>query len=493
MLSGVRMHARFAFAVALAALCILPAVTARAQSADAGTTAAAPGSADAGTAKAKKKSTKKKSKKAKKAPPPAPAQSDIDEETRKALEAAQPPPVAPAPTVVHEAPPPEAPAFTPPPPAEAPVVAAPPAEAPPPEVYTGPPDNDPPTLNHTPVVKAPRGKPLVITAHAVDPSGIFGPVLYVRKKGLDNTEFIPLRMTATRGKPGDYQVELAPALTSVEAIEYYVEVYDNAGNGPVRSGSPETPLTVTLEEEKKAAAAPIPVVRPKGAPPAITHTAVTQATKNTAIEINARLVGDTGVSSPTVMFRRVGEKDYKALPMGNIGGDDYTATVPAQMATGDIEYYVEAFDKYQNGPGRSGAPAVPYIIKVVAPEAGAFATGSGHDVHQGPRIVKAPFRANPGRALGWLAMAGFVGGAIFAGGEALAASNANSEYQHTFTFEGRDDKSMLAKANADGSRAKTALLVAGPALVVGIVLLIVFPEHPDTMVVGGGGDIGVRF
>ena len=27
------------------------------------------------------------------------------------------------------------------------------------------------------------------------------------------------------------------------------------------------------------------------------------------------------------------------------GGDNYTATVPAGMATGDIEYYVEAFDK----------------------------------------------------------------------------------------------------------------------------------------------------
>jgi hypothetical protein len=494
MLSGVRMHARYAFAVALAALCVLPAIKAQAQ-ADAGTTATAPDSADAGTKPAKKKTTKKKTKKAKKAaPPPAPSQqSDIDEETRKALEAAQPP-VAPAPTIVHEAPPPPAPVEPP-----AAVVAA-PADVPPaadvpkgPEVYNGPPDNDPPVLNHVPVAKAPRGRPLVITAHAVDPSGIFGPVLYVRKKGLGSTEFIPLRMNPVRATPGDYSVELAPAITSVEALEYYVEVYDNAGNGPVRSGSPETPLTIVLEEQKAAVSLP-PPPKPKGAPPAITHTAVTQATKNNSIEINARLVGDTGVSSPTVMFRRVGEKDFKALPMGNIGGDDYTATIPAQMATGDIEYYIESYDKYQNGPGRSGAPAVPYTIKVLVPEVGnpAFASGQ-NNVPQGPRIVKAPFRPNPGRALGYLAMAGFVGGAIFAGGEALAASNAHSEYQHTLAFEGRQDPSMLAKANADGSRAKTALIVAGPALVVGIVLLIVFPEHPDTMVVGSGGDVGVKF
>ncbi|HEX4381716.1 MAG TPA: hypothetical protein VH083_02160 [Myxococcales bacterium] len=493
------MHARYAFAVALAALCVLPAIKAQAQ-ADAGTTAAAPGSADAGTKPAKKKTTKKKTtKKAKKAVvPPAPSQqSDIDEETRKALEAAQPPPVAPAPTIVHDA--------TPPPPAEAPpaevaapapVVAAPetPAEPKAPEVYNGPPDNDPPVLNHTPVSKAPRGRPLTIVAHAVDPSGIFGPVLYVRKKGLGSTEFIPLRMTPVRATPGDYSVELAPAITSVEALEYYVEVYDNAGNGPVRSGSPEAPLTIALEEQKAAATLP-PPPKPKGAPPAITHTAVTSATKNTAIEINARLVGDTGVSSPTVMFRRVGEKSFKALPMGDLGGDNFTATIPAQMATGDIEYYIEAYDKYQNGPGRTGAPAIPFTIKVVAPEVGAAAYSAGQSnlPPAGPRIVKAPFRPNPGRALGYLAMAGFVGGAIFAGGEALAASNAHSTYQHTLVFEGRQDAGMLAKANADGNRAKTALLVAGPALVVGIVLLIVFPDHPDTMVVGSGGDVGVKF
>jgi hypothetical protein len=39
-----------------------------------------------------------------------------------------------------------------------------------------------------------------------------------------------------------------------------------------------------------------------------------------------------------------------------------------------------------------------------------------------------------------------------------------------------------------------ASIVAGACLVTSIVLLLVFPEHPDTMVVGGGdGSMGVRF
>jgi hypothetical protein len=70
------------------------------------------------------------------------------------------------------------------------------------------------------------------------------------------------------------------------------------------------------------------------------------------------------VQNAAVMFRHSGEKDYKSLPMGNIGADDYTATIPAAMVTSDLEYYLEAFDRYGNGPSRSGSPNVPYAMRV---------------------------------------------------------------------------------------------------------------------------------
>jgi hypothetical protein len=320
-------------------------------------------------------------------------------------------------------------------------------------------------------------------------------VLYLRKKGMGATEYIPIKMAPSKtGAPGDYSVEIPAALVSVDWLEYYLEAWDNVGNGPSRVGAADTPLIIKVEEPPKPKEAPKPpveVVRPKGAPPAITHTAVTQATKGQAIELNARLVGDTGVSGAAVMFRHVGEKDYKSLPMGNIGGLDWTATVPAAMATSDIEYYLEAFDKYGNGPGRSGAPAVPYVIKVLEPHLGALTQGGV--TTQGPHLVKAPFQPNPGRAVGWLLMGGFVGGLVFTGGEAFAALQAHDEYTHTFTFEGRLDPGLLKRANVYGSRAKTALIISGASLVAGVVLLVVFPEYPDTILVGGGGDIGVRF
>ena len=446
-----------------------------------------PDSSDAGTASAApKKASKKKSKKSKKSrkakAAPAP-KSDVDEETRKALESMTPTPSTPAPAAT--APPAET--------APAAPAAAPPAQ----EAAAGPEDNEPPVLNHTPVTAAKKGKPLTVTAHATDPSGVFGPVLYLRKKGMTQAEYIPMRMTPSKtGAPGDYAVEIPAALVSVDALEYYIEVWDNAGNGPVRAGAAESPLAIKVEEEKKPVVKPPPpptvTVRQKGAPPAITHTAVTQATKGQSIELNARLVGDTGVQGATVMFRHVGEKDYKALPMGNIGGNDYTATVPAGMATSDIEYYVEAFDQYGNGPGRSGAPNVPYVIKVLDARAGQSVLSQGAGPG-GPRIVKAPFKPNPGRAAAWLLMGGFATGLVFAGGEAFASWQENNAYTHTFTYEGRLQPELLAKANTDGSRAKTAAIVSGISLLGAVVLFVVFPEHPDTIVIGSGGDVGVRF
>jgi hypothetical protein len=238
------------------------------------------------------------------------------------------------------------------------------------EPYTGTDDGEPPQLAHQSPAPGIRGKPLNVAAHATDANGVFGPVLYVRKKGMGPGDYVQLKMVASKIVPGDYAVDVPPALTNVEALEYYIEAWDMAGNGPSRAGSAEQPLLVSVEEEKKVAfpSAPTNVtIKPKGAPPAITHAALTQALRGKPVEINARLVGDTGVQDAAVMFRHVGEKDYKALPMGNIGGDDYTATIPAAMTTSDLEYYVEAFDRFGNGPARSGAPNVPYVLRLTEP------------------------------------------------------------------------------------------------------------------------------
>ncbi len=438
---------------------------------------ASPGSTAPAAGAAKKTNTRtKKSKKAKKG--------------KKAVEpSATTDLIPPGPQQQPTAPPP-APVVTPEPPPPPPAF----------EAQTGAEDNEPPIITHTPVTKSLRGKTLVITARITDPSGVFQPVVYLRKRGLGSGEYIPIKMVGSKLGQGNYTAEVPPALVSAD-LEYYIEAFDNAGNGPARAGAPENPLQVKLEEEKKVIInqpkpadtpiAPMVTVQHKGAPPAISHTAVTRATKGSNIEINAKLIGDTGVTSATVLFRKAGETAYKALPMGDLGNDNFTATIPATMATGDLEYYLEAFDQYGNGPGRSGAPSQPYRIQLLDSVANAangvsygHTTGGQSDQ---PRLVKAPFKPNPGRATGWLFMGSFVGAGLFAGGEAFGAWRTNNEYTHTFEYEGREIPELRDRANAYGRRAKTALIISGASLVVGIVLLLVFPEHPDTLVVGGSG------
>src|SRR5882672_3882059 len=248
-------------------------------------------------------------------------------------------------------------------------------------------DGEAPQLSHQPVEAGTRGKALTITVHASDPAGVYGPVLYVRKQGLAAIDYVPLRMAPSRIVPGDYAAEVPPALTNVDGLEYYVEAWDMAGNGPARAGAADQPFSVRIAEEKRnfVPVAPTNVtIKPKGVPPAITHAAVTQALRGKPVEISARLVGETGVQGATVMFRRAGEREYRSLPMGNIGSDDYTATIPASMTTTDLEYYVEAYDQYGNGPARSGAPNVPYVLKLtdVGPPAVGVASAAQPPAHK---------------------------------------------------------------------------------------------------------------
>src|SRR2546428_225577 len=135
-----------------------------------------------------------------------------------------------------------------------------------------------------------------------------------------------------------------------------------------------------------AAPAPEPQVPDDGEPPQLTHQFVAAGVRGKPLTIAAHAIDANGVFGPILSVRKKGlgagdyvpikmapskivpgDKEYKALPMGNIGGDDYTATIPAAMTTSDLEYYVEAFDQYGNGPARSGAPNVPYALRIMDP------------------------------------------------------------------------------------------------------------------------------
>ena len=84
------------------------------------------------------------------------------------------------------------------------------------------------------------GQELRIRATITDESGIFAPTLYVRAVGQE--DFITIEMTKA-GKNFEARV---PGEQMGGDIEYFIEAFDELGNGPAREGSPEAPLLVPV-------------------------------------------------------------------------------------------------------------------------------------------------------------------------------------------------------------------------------------------------------
>ncbi|MGZ6141953.1 MAG: PEGA domain-containing protein [Myxococcales bacterium] len=105
-------------------------------------------------------------------------------------------------------------------------------------------DTDPPILTHEAVKKALRGQPIKLTARVVDErSGVATPSACWRN--LYKKEFVCQPM----GKIGEdeYGIEV-PAKAVNDGFAYYLEAYDNNENGPARSGAPELPNSVAVED-----------------------------------------------------------------------------------------------------------------------------------------------------------------------------------------------------------------------------------------------------
>jgi tetratricopeptide (TPR) repeat protein len=105
-------------------------------------------------------------------------------------------------------------------------------------------DLDPPILTHDPVKKAFRGQPMRITARIVDErSGVATPQTCWRNLYKKDFECQPM------AKIGEdqYGIEV-PAKAINDGFSYYLEAYDNNDNGPARSGAPELPNAVVVED-----------------------------------------------------------------------------------------------------------------------------------------------------------------------------------------------------------------------------------------------------
>jgi hypothetical protein len=101
-------------------------------------------------------------------------------------------------------------------------------------------DVTPPSITHVRVSEAPRGQALVIEAGISDESAIFAPAVYVRRAGED--EYVSIAMTPV--EPGRFAATV-PAARVTGILEYFIEAFDELGNGPSRAGTPDAPLRVS--------------------------------------------------------------------------------------------------------------------------------------------------------------------------------------------------------------------------------------------------------
>ncbi|MCA9553593.1 MAG: hypothetical protein KC933_26375 [Myxococcales bacterium] len=122
-------------------------------------------------------------------------------------------------------------------------------------------DEAPPVITHVRVTQAPKGQALTIRARIEDASEIFAPSVYVRPKGARDYDNIGMR------KVLDAYEALVPAEQVDGDLQYFIEAFDEHGNGPAREGSPEEPIEIEVYDPKKGPPGGVVAVPPPPPPP----------------------------------------------------------------------------------------------------------------------------------------------------------------------------------------------------------------------------------
>lgn len=100
-------------------------------------------------------------------------------------------------------------------------------------------DHTGPVIRHTPAEVAPRGQALRVEARIDDQSGVAFPRVYYRKIGEPSYNVVSMQ------RRGDRYVAMLPGFAIEGAgVEYYLEAFDEKGNGPTHHGRADRPHRV---------------------------------------------------------------------------------------------------------------------------------------------------------------------------------------------------------------------------------------------------------
>jgi len=97
--------------------------------------------------------------------------------------------------------------------------------------------------------------------------------------------------------------------------------------------------------------------------PSITHEACTQYAKAHAFDIVAQFQDDSQLFDPKVMYKTRSNSNWRSVAFKKEAGRaNFVAHIPAKNLQGPLEYFIEVFDEYGNGPARMGSPDNPIRV-----------------------------------------------------------------------------------------------------------------------------------
>ena len=96
--------------------------------------------------------------------------------------------------------------------------------------------------------------------------------------------------------------------------------------------------------------------------PRIIHEACSQFEKGQAVTILARFEDESQLFDPKVIYRTRSRSPWKHAAFTQ-DGEIFRVVLPAREIRGRLQYFIEVFDEYGNGPARVGSPDNP--IKLV--------------------------------------------------------------------------------------------------------------------------------
>ncbi len=105
-------------------------------------------------------------------------------------------------------------------------------------------------------------------------------------------------------------------------------------------------------------------------PPAIVHEPCAYYTKGQAFEVLVKFIDESEVFDPKLIYRVAGGSWKNTSFVRVAGQDHFVAVLKEKELKGEVEYFIETFDMYGNGPARHGSPEAPVrLVAAVAPPA----------------------------------------------------------------------------------------------------------------------------